>query len=39
MTSTETASNPTTADARQTPAAPAAGPADPLGSDIIGLLR
>ncbi|HEX2805310.1 MAG TPA: ATP-binding protein, partial [Kineosporiaceae bacterium] len=34
MTSTETASNPTTA-ARPTPA----GPADPLGSDIIGLLR
>ena len=38
MTSTETASNPTTA-VRPTPAAPAAGPVDPLGSDIIGLLR
>jgi len=38
MTSTETASNPTTA-ARPAPAAPAAGPVDPLGSDIIGLLR
>ena len=34
MTSTETASNPTTA-ARPAPA----GPVDPLGSDIIGLLR
>jgi len=38
MTSTETASNPTTA-ARPAPAARAVGPVDPLGSDIIGLLR